>query len=158
MYGIDDPPVVSPVREITPAESKQVFDECMAERGWSVENGHIQFTAEQRSSLYLDRYICAAMYPIRQEYLEPLDEPGWGRVHDYWLGETVPCLRAQGFHVPDPPTKRTFIEERSWTPDGDDVRTQVEEPVLEGEFPDVEHVFTSVCPVTPPPEVRLGTP
>jgi hypothetical protein len=157
MYGIQDPPEVEPVREITPAESKEVIDQCLADRGWPVEDGHIQFTSDQRDSLDMDSYICTAMYPIRQEYLEPLDEAAWGRIYDYWVSETIPCLRAEGLDVAEPPTKVTFVASRSWTPDNDHVRSQVEKRVAEGDYADAEHVFTAVCPVTPPPEVRLGT-
>jgi len=158
MYGIEDPPHVEPVREITPAESKEVLDQCLADRGCPWVGGHIQFTAEQRDSLDMDHYICIAMFPIRQEYLEPLDQAAWGRIYDYWVSETVPCLRAEGLDVAEPPTRVTFVESRSWTPDSDHVRSQVEKRVTAGAYPNTEHVFTALCPVTPPPHVRFGTP
>lgn len=98
MHGIVDPPAVDVVREITPAESTQVFDDC----------------------------------------------------------QVVPCLQEQGIEVPEAPSLETFLAGRSWTADGDVVRAQLEDLVADGRRPDVEHVFTQVCPVTPPEEVRLG--
>lgn len=157
MYGIQDPPQVEPIREITPAESKRVYDECMVERGWPVVNGHIRFTQDQRESLNMDQYICKAKYPIRQEYLQPLDEAAWGRVYDYWVSETLPCLESEGLVIAEPPTRETFVERRAWTPDSDAVRDQVRDRVGQGDYPDIEHVFTEVCPVSPPEEVRLGS-
>lgn len=157
MYGIQDPPEVDPIRHITPSESKILIDECMRGRGWSVVDGHIQFTSEQRDSLNMDSYICAAQYPVRQEYLQPLDAASWGRIYDYWVSETVPCLNSEGLTVNEPPTRETFVERRAWTPDSDAVRDQVRDRVSQGEYPDIEHVFTEVCPVSPPEEVRLGS-
>lgn len=157
MYGIEDPPQVDPIREITPAESKEVHDQCLVERGWVMSEGGFTYPADQRQAFFLESYICIASYPIRQEYLEPLDEAAWGRIYDYWVSETVPCFRAEGLDVSEPPTKETFLEGRAWTPDSDYVRSQVEERVQQGEYPDTEHVFTTVCEVTPPPEVRFGS-
>lgn len=158
MLQISDPPVVEVVREITPAESKQVVDECLADRGWPVVDGGIEFAPDQEASLNMDIYRCSAMYPIRQEYLEPLDDAAWGRIYDYWVSETLPCLRSEGLDVEDPPTRETFLGSRAWTPDNENVRDQVMELVQQGEYPAAEHVFVDVCPVTPPPEVRFGTP
>lgn len=38
MFGVADPPVVKPVREITPMESKEVLDACLVERGWTMND------------------------------------------------------------------------------------------------------------------------
>lgn len=157
MYEIQDPPVVEPIRHITPAESKTLIDECMTDRGWPVVDGHIQFTSEQRDSLNMDSYICAAQYPIRPEYLQPLDGAAWGRIYDYWVNEALPCLESEGLTVNEPPSRETFVERRAWTPDSDQVRDQVRDRVRQGEYPDIEHVFTEVCPVSPPEEVQLGS-
>ena len=156
MYDIQDPPPVEVIHEITPAESKKVLDDCLAERGWTMVNGSFQFPGEQHDAFKLDSYVCIASYPIRAEYLTPMDDAGWRRVYDYWVRVTVPCLTQHGIDVPEPPSIETFLETRSWTPDGDEVRDQIERLVSIGKFPDVEHVFQKICPVSPPPEVRFG--
>ena len=156
MYRIDNPPIVEPIREITPAESLDVINACLVERGWAMSDGTFTYPEEQDEAFRRDSYICTASYPIRQEYLAPLDAAAWSRVYDFWQTATLPCLRAEGIVVSDPPTKETFIANPTWTPDGALVREQVEALVAEGKYPDAEHVFTDVCPVSPPPEVRLG--
>lgn len=74
-------------------------------------------------------------YPIRQEYLEPLDEADWGRIYDYWMSETVPCLESEDLVIAEPPTRETFVERRAWTPDSDAVRDQVRDRVSRGDYP-----------------------
>jgi hypothetical protein len=158
MYGIADPPAVEPVREITPVESQKAIDDCLAERGWTRHpKGGFEYPLEQQEAYNMDAYICTASYPIRAEYLEPLDEAAWRRIFDYWITETVPCLRAEGIDVPEPPTIETFLSSQYWTPDGDAVRGQVERLASEGVYPNAEYVFAELCPVSPPAEVRLGS-
>lgn len=157
MLGIEDPPEVEPTREVTPAESKAVVDECVVERGWPMdEHGGFSYPEEQSAAFDIDYYVCIASYPIRQEYLQPLDDAAWSRIYDYWTTTTVPCLRDEGLEVAEPPTRETFLASRAWTPDDSSVRRQVEDLVAQGRYPGVEHVFTQVCPVSPPEDVRLG--
>lgn len=153
MYGIEDPPKVEPVRQITPAESMDLINECLVERGWTMSDGTFTYPDEQDEAFRTDSYICTASYPIRQEYLQPLDDTAWENIYDYWVAKTLPCLRGEGIEATNPPSLETFMATRSWTPDDRHVRQQVEDLVSQGKYPSTEYVFTTVCPVSPPAEL-----
>ena len=58
-------------------------------------------------------------------------------------------LREAGFQV-------AVVSEPPWSPDTPEVRDQVAVRVAAGELISHEYVFTDVCPVYPPAEIRKG--
>lgn len=153
----DDLPEVEVVRTVTPSESKQVVDECVADQGWAqLPDGTFQYPTEQDRSFALAMYTCYASYPVDEAYAEPLSEAQWDAVYSYWVEETLPCLSAEGYDVPEPPSRETFLSNPTWSPDTPEVRAQVSNRVATGELISHEYVFTDVCPVSPPDDIRKG--
>jgi hypothetical protein len=155
--GLDDLPEVQVVRTVTPEESKAVVDECVADQGWAqLPDGTFQFPSEQDRAFAMAMYICYASYPVDAAYTGPLDQQQWAAIYDYWIDETLPCLADQGFSLPEPPSRETFLSSPTWSPDTPEVRDQVAVRVAAGELISHEYVFTDVCPVYPPAEIRKG--
>lgn len=156
-HGIDPVPEVDVVRYVTPAESASIQNQCVADKGWSqLPDGTFQFPTDQEQAFALAMYECKAAYPVDPDYLSAPTEAQWKAIFAYWRNETVPCLEAEGFEIKEPPSEESFLADPTrWSPDTASVREQVGARVSEGAYPSVEHVFTDVCPVTPPDDVRL---
>lgn len=108
--GIDELPDVQVVREITPEELAEVQANCMAEEGFPPDqDGMFNAPPGQGDALFLALYRCTAMYPIAEEYTQPLSQEQIRIIYDYYVSDLVPCLRGEGLTVPDPPTWETFI-------------------------------------------------
>lgn len=154
--GLEDVPEVDVVRVVTPAESREVVDECVSAQGWSqLPDGTFTYPSEQDEAFSLAMYICLASYPVDEAYTTPIEPQQWSAIYDYWLSDTLPCLAAEGFEVPEPPSKESFLANPVWSPDTPEVREQVAARVSAGSFPSHEYVFTEVCPVMPPDDVRF---
>ncbi|MGD8150648.1 hypothetical protein [Ornithinimicrobium sp. Y1694] len=65
--GLEDPPEVDIIREISPAEANVLIPECLAEKGWTAEDRVYSIPTDQEQAFSLDRYSCVAAYPVIQE-------------------------------------------------------------------------------------------
>lgn len=148
-YGIVDPPHVDPIREITPAESADVINSCLEDRGWVQEaRGGFSVPEEQIEALDLDSYICEASYPLKVELTTPLTDQQWGLVYDHRVEVFLPCARNVGFDVAEPPTKETFVASpEGWDPVAD-LEGQLVDAVLAGRYASFED-FYQRCPPAP---------
>lgn len=124
--GITDPPEVSPVREVAPDdEGLRIQTQCMIDRGWPYredqDGGYVlELRVEQEASFNLDSYVCQLQYPVAERYRQP-----WGRTqhearYAYLTEIYLPCVRAQGYSVAEPPSLEVFVEDeasgRPWIP------------------------------------------
>jgi hypothetical protein len=119
--NLKDPPRVSVIREITPAESEQVYTRCLQEAGWkqTSQSGvepYYDVPAEQEESFNLARYICYSQYPVAEKYTRPLTEDQLGILYDHWTSTTIACLEDLGYDVGDVPTRENFLADpkASW--------------------------------------------
>lgn len=65
-------------------------------------------------------YTCNAMYPIHPQFNLPSSKESLGKQYDWNVAKLMPCYRAQGFPVPDPPTKEVWVANfpsDPWFPD-----------------------------------------
>lgn len=157
-HGLERLPQVEVVRHVTPQESMGVHNDCVAARGWTqLPDGAFQFPSDQERAFALTMYECMAAYPVDPAYSQSVTKTQWRAIYQYWQQETVPCLEGEGFDVPEPPSEEAFLANpTSWSPDSPGVRDQVAARVAQGDYRDVEFVFTQVCAVSPPAEVRLA--
>lgn len=146
--GIEDPPHVTPIREVSPAEGQALYDACMADEGWQQSaDGSFSVPEAQEEALDLSDYTCLARYPIRPEYLEPLTTAQWGAMYDYWIATTIPCYERHGLSVDDVPSRDTFLGNPSWHPAQDiSSRLVMDTVVRSGEAKDVNDFYREVCP------------
>ncbi|RIK14697.1 MAG: hypothetical protein DCC50_10430 [Acidobacteria bacterium] len=131
---------------------------CMAEQGfpstvdqWEQEG--IPFEVGHEDDLARANYVCTAMYPVDEKYLRPFSLHQLRLLYDWRVEQTVPCMRADGVEVPEPPSFETFVGEyaatgyRHWSP-----RSAVELP---SEI-EADPGFADWCPDTPPDDVLYG--
>ncbi|MDO8122566.1 hypothetical protein Q6346_14745 [Isoptericola sp. b490] len=109
-YGLKNPPTVAVVREVTPDEFAQVQADCMTQFGFPQDaSGGYSVPNDQAEALHLAIYKCTAMFPTAAKYSVPLDEQQLELVYDYYVNTLVPCLKAHGSPVDQPPSKQTFL-------------------------------------------------
>lgn len=124
--GIEDPPMVSSIREVSPdEEGLRVQTMCMVDKGWPYVQDRdggwvLELNVEQEEAFNLDSYVCQLQYPVAARYRQP-----WGREqlqarYNYLTDTYLPCVRGQGYAVGDPPTFAVFLEGdsagRPWIP------------------------------------------
>lgn len=149
--GIDDPPEVAVVRAITPDESKQVWDDCMVDAGWTASRnteGELGFSvpAVQEDAWNLATYRCTAAYPIQEEFLQPPSEADLRALFAYYQETYAPCLREQGLDPAEAPTLETFLADGgTWQPLDFD-RTL--DAIVAGQVQSFEQL-EAVCPSRP---------
>lgn len=102
------------VRAITPAESKQVWDDCMSDSGWTASTnseGEIGFSIPegQRSAWDLATYRCSAAYPIDETYLQPPSDADLRVLYAHYRTTYIPCLVDQGLVPEELPTIESFL-------------------------------------------------
>jgi hypothetical protein len=158
MFGIEDPPAVTPVRVVSREEEPQVRKECLAEQGFFVEataDGlHVQLAPGQGDAYFLADYICSGRYPVHEVYTTRLT-PEQLAVHYAWTTESVvPCMRGLGFEVPTPPTWESYLEgyttkERLWYPFDD---------VLDEQWVETVRTVAASCQLEPDDADVYGTP
>lgn len=62
--GLENPPTVEIIREVTPEEASELLTQCLAERGWVAEHGQYTMHTDQTEAFQLDTYRCMAAYPV----------------------------------------------------------------------------------------------
>lgn len=151
--GIDDPPSVEVVREVSPEEQVDAVRSCMSEFGYAVsdpESGYLDWEVpqSQSDSFYLAVYTCNARYPIGEDFQGALDEAGRGSLYDHWVTETIPCLEKLGYSVDVPPTRESFVAGVAWDPRASTME-QVLADVDEGRWASENTVYVDECPADP---------
>lgn len=155
--NIENPPDVSPIRTVSPAESQAAVDACLADDGW-IENaeGWVVVPEGQDEASNLSIYICTAQYPIDPVFLEPLTQEQFGLLYDHWTNQMLPCVEAHGVVVDwgAIPSRETFLAAPyAWTP-FPDLTPQVVQLVAGGEVESVDQFFLEVCPGPDERELR----
>lgn len=127
LLGIADPPVVAPVRVVSPEEHYVLKYECLRAQGFDVElveDGlNVTFAGAEGDSYFLADYVCFARYPVHRMYREQLTEAQVRAQFDYLTGPLSTCLRDAGFSPADPPTWESFLASQRggqdvWAPIG----------------------------------------
>ena len=110
-FGVQDPPIIDVVEEVSPGDQLERVVSCMQEAGWAdvhVENDGIRYPRhaddpDQRQAIGLALYTCYARFPVTTEFLHPTDAM-CRRLYDYFTDELAPCLRSHGYDIsPAPP-------------------------------------------------------
>lgn len=149
------PPEAEFVRTVGKEEADDVFYACMGEMGFpsSIDQfgqRGINLKIEQQDDYHRAHYVCMVRYPWDEKYRKAFSIDQLRTLYDWRVGTTIPCLRADGLTVPEPPSFETFVAEyaatgyRHWSPVMD-----VEIPAGKGE---------DWCPDTPPDDVLYPAP
>lgn len=150
--GLDDVPDVEFVREIDLGEQIDVQVQCLRDAGWTVQatkhHYSVTGTAPDDQALKQDTYKCAAMYPLREKYLQPADDARYEALYNYQVSTLTPCLENLGFVISEPPTfqvwKEQFNSPNAWSPSEEAFMASTEDQNAQAE---------KECPQTPPDEV-----
>jgi hypothetical protein len=116
-YPDADVPTVQPIRVVTLLEWPEVFAQCVTDEGFpasAAADGGVDFEAipaEQADASALATFVCRERYPVDPSEFEDPDLSG---LYDYYTQELVPCLEAEGYEIPSPPSEQTFIDSY-WT-------------------------------------------
>ena len=150
--GIEgEPPAAQHVRTVGPEEANAVFATCLGELGFpstvdQVGQQGIALDKSQQDDYHRASYVCLARYPLDEMYREPFSLGQLRILYDWRVGQTVPCLRADGVTVPDPPSFETFVARYAatgyehWSPYSEELQLPPEWDVQQ-------------CPDTPPDDV-----
>lgn len=149
--GIENPPYVEPIRSVTPTEAQFYFDGGMREQRWKTnpgEEGEFDIAAEQEQAFLLSQYVCTAKYPLREEFLQPLDDEQWAMLYDHWVSQTLPCFESYGLTVQDNvPSRDVFLKNpTNWHPSQSVTDSQIDQIVAEGRAESIDDFFINVCP------------
>lgn len=150
--GIEDPPDVPVVQEISAEEHIPMLESCMTEAGFPPVNpGRASLewepAEEQQEAFHRAYYTCSAQYPIAGEF-QPYDGEQLGAVYDHWVEETIPCLAALGYVTSGMPSREAFIGGAVWDP-RESTYQDVMRDVSNGRWIDEEDVYTTQCPTSP---------
>lgn len=126
MFGIDDPPEVTPIRVVSSREeNSDVLAACLEEQGFTVEitaeGFQVRLANGQGEAYFRADYVCSGQYPLHEGYMSPLTSEQLA-VHYKWTTEhLVPCMVENGFDVESVPTWETYRAEfeatqRIWNP------------------------------------------
>lgn len=114
MYGVSNPPPVTPLRAVRPTEQLPLIADCMNDAGWvnvSTSGGGLQVAdvPGQENALNLALYTCFAQYPLSGKYLAAPSEDDWRELYDYYTSELAPCLRGLGEEIPTSPSFPSWL-------------------------------------------------
>lgn len=128
-------PDVELVRFVLPSEWAQTMVGCMDEAGFAASvrpDGGIEFAPvadAQSEALSVANYVCGVQYPVDPTYARPLNDEQLKYLYWYFIEKLVPCLEAEGFNIPAPPSEATFVDQydaHPWSPYSD-VATSTED-------------------------------
>lgn len=150
--GIEDPPDVPVVQEISAEQHIPMLESCMTEAGFPPVNPgrpslEWEPAEEQQEAFHRAYYTCSAQYPIAGEF-QPYDGDQLGALHDYWVDETIPCLAALGYETSGIPSREAFIGGAIWDP-RESTYQEVARDVSNGRWIDEEDVYSTECPTNP---------
>jgi hypothetical protein len=119
-----DVPEVDQVRLVTLEEWPFAMAECLSAQGFlaTAVDGGLSAGAPtgQEMPYAIAYYVCSVEYPINPRQMVPLVDDQIRYLYDYYTQVMTPCLEAEGYQVPDPPSQQTFIssygQPGSWAP------------------------------------------
>ncbi|WP_157519089.1 hypothetical protein [Modestobacter sp. Leaf380] len=110
-FGISDPPPVEVIRLVTPEDRQQLVADCLLEQGFDtaeiIDSG---LPSDQVAAYNLAEYVCAASYPINPDFMGAYTDRQISIQYDWTVDSVIPCLRAEGYTISDPPSREVFIE------------------------------------------------
>lgn len=127
--NLKNPPEVGLVRFIDPSELSTTLLKCLNDHGLPAKakaGGTTIYIPgdvpdSQGDFINETQYTCEAMYPIHPQFELPPSPATQGRIYDWLVTKQMPCYRAQGFPVPDPPSKAVWVAAfnagPTWGPD-----------------------------------------
>ncbi|TFD49587.1 hypothetical protein E3T55_10940 [Cryobacterium frigoriphilum] len=109
-------PVIEIVRFTDSDDWASAMESCMNDLGWpdratadgGLDHGMIQDAQAGAHALAI--YTCNAKYPMDPKYNVPLTDERLSELFDYFTDELQPCLEAEGYDVPESPSRETFID------------------------------------------------
>lgn len=121
-------PKVAFVRFIDPAEITTTTVSCLRDLGLpavvNAQGNGFSIPGDvpdsQKEFVNETAYTCSAMYPSHPQFDLPPSRESLGKQYDWNVAKLTPCYRAQGFPVPDPPTKQVWVANYPndpWFPD-----------------------------------------
>lgn len=117
-------PDVERVRLVSLEEWPLAMAECLSAEGFGAvaEDGGLSASAPfgQELPYAIAYYVCSVEYPIDPRVMVPLVEDQIRYLYDYYTQVMTPCLEAEGYEVPEPPSRQTFVstygQPGSWAP------------------------------------------
>jgi hypothetical protein len=110
-FGLDNPPIVPVVREVSPEELFPLIDECMARAGFPpLEPGTWSTPEDQFEAFESARFTCFAQYPIKVELDQPITASQALFIRNYWITSWIPCVQDRGITLDPPPTEQTLLD------------------------------------------------
>lgn len=117
-------PEVERVRLVSLEEWPTAMADCLTAQGYlAIAEGGGLSTAPpfgQEEPYAVAYYVCSVEYPINPREMIPLVEDQIRYLYDYYTTVMTPCLEAEGYEVPEPPSRQTFIstygQPGSWAP------------------------------------------
>lgn len=133
--SIKSPPRVPRTRFIGPEELGSVRVDCLREQGIPAKAteglGYSlgDVPASQGAAANLADYICQARFPLHPQYNLPASSAAKGLAYDWMVKKTIPCLKAKGLLIGDPPSRAVWVAAgaNAWLPD-DDLQQQLKDP------------------------------
>lgn len=113
------------VRFIHPDEWTVVRSQCITDHGWPVTttpDGGIEFpdiAEDQQPEMQAAVELCEQMFPVDPRYRQPLTVEQLTFLYNWFLTESIPCLKEQGYSDFDPPSLGVFIDTydtEGWSP------------------------------------------
>ncbi len=144
-------PETTVVRTVEHDEWAAAMADCLREAGFpdvrAEPDGGLSWETSQADQFALAKYICSEQYPLDPQYDVQVTDEQLGKLYDYLTLVQVPCLEAQGFEIPEAPSKTRFIEtyfdSPEWLPYAQVVGPEVAEEAYER--------AVELCPQNPPP-------
>lgn len=116
MFGLDDPPQVTPLRVVFRDEYYAVQQSCLADQGFETELGPdgegltVELADGQAEAHYLADYICSARFPLHAAYSRDLTEAQLRVYYDWNREEVASCMANRGYEPSEPPSFPVFVE------------------------------------------------
>jgi hypothetical protein len=113
---VSDPPDVALVRFVSVDDWPHIVSECITSAGFPVRisQGGVVLDGdvpdEQADALNLAWYTCQAAYPVDQRTQEPLPRVRAEKQYDHLVDNVAPCVRAEGFDVPQAPSLESWLD------------------------------------------------
>lgn len=104
------------VRAVDPDEWPQAQQACLEDFGFVasvLSDGGIEYPAvnpDQAEVLRDAIERCREMFPVKDEYLRPLDSEQLTTLYRWYVGVLIPCLEERGYSGFEPPSESTFVE------------------------------------------------
>lgn len=137
--SIKSPPRVARIRFISPEELGSVRVDCLrdqgipatATEGLGYSLGDVP--ASQGAAANLADYICQARFPLHPQYNLPASAAAKGLAYDWMVTKTIPCLKAHGLLIDDPPTREVWVAAgaNAWLPDDDLLQQLKDRPAVQ---------------------------